>query len=401
MIFDNVQTAPPDAILGLTEAFNADTNPAKVNLSVGVYQDAEGKTPILETVREAEKHLLQSESSKSYRPIPGDAAYTRAVQELIFDDPSLADSGRLVTAHTPGGTGALRVAGDLLSRIHGQVTIHVSDPTWANHDAVFRAAGLTTATYPYYNAAAFGLDFDAMIAALEKIPAGDVVVLHACCHNPTGADPTPEQWEQIARTVAERQLVPLVDFAYQGFAEGLEPDALGVRTLARHVPEMLVASSFSKNFGLYNERTGALSIVAATPAAADAVFSQLKTVIRANYSNPPAHGGSIVTTILGDDGLRRQWEQEVAAMRDRINGIRQTFARALDERGVNLSPKGNDFITRQNGMFSFSGLSRDQVERLRREDSIYIVGSGRINVAGMNEQNVPVICDAIRKVTGS
>ena len=401
MIFDNVQTAPPDAILGLTEAFNADTNPKKINLSVGVYQDADGTTPILQTVREAERRLLESEKSKSYRPIPGDAAYNRAVQALMFDDPALTDSSRMVSAHTPGGTGALRVAGDLLCRIHGQVTVHVSDPTWANHDAVFRAAGLATATYPYYNASAFDLDFEAMMKGIEQVPAGDVIVLHACCHNPTGADPTAEQWERIATTLAQRRIVPLVDFAYQGLAEGLEPDALGVRALARHVPEMFIASSFSKNFGLYSERTGALSILAATPAAAEAVFSQLKTVIRANYSNPPAHGGSIVTTILGDAALRKQWEQEVAQMRDRINGIRATFARALDERGVKLSPDGNGFITRQKGMFSFSGLSREQVERLRKEDSIYIVGSGRINVAGMNQANVPLVCDAIRKVTGA
>lgn len=398
-MFETVQLAPPDAILGISEAFAKDPNPAKINLSVGVYKDASGKTPVLATVKEAEKRLLASEASKGYMPIDGSPAYNNAVQELLFGKGhEVIASKRAATAHTPGGTGGLRVAGDYIRKLHGPRTIWVSDPTWANHDAIFAASGLTVKTYPYFDAKSNGLNFDAMIAGLKQAAAGDVVLLHATCHNPTGVDPTPAQWETIAATVAERGLLPLVDFAYQGFATGIAEDAACLGVLLKQVKEMLIASSFSKNFGLYNERTGAMTVVAATADATEKVLSQVKVCVRTNYSNPPAHGGLIVTTILGDPALRSQWENEVAQMRSRIAGMRKLFVKSLSDRGVKLSPAGNEFIIHQNGMFSFSGLNKDQVAKLKEKYAIYIVGSGRINVAGMTEANMTPLCDAIANV---
>lgn len=395
-MFESVPTAPPDTILGLTEAFQRDERPHKINLSVGVYKDASGATPILDVVKEAEKRLIAKETSKGYKPISGDPAYGRVVRELLFGAASeLASGGLAATCHTPGGTGALRLAADYLAKLHPSAKVWLSEPTWDNHPKIFAAAGLECASYPYFDAAKNDLAFDAMLQGLEQVRAGDVVLLHACCHNPTGVDPSPEQWQRIADLLAAKGALPLVDFAYQGFGRGVDEDAEGVRALVQKVDEILICSSFSKNFGLYNERTGALTVKGKRAEEVAAVFSQLKTCARTNYSNPPAHGGSIVTTILSDPALKQSWRGEVAGMRDRINGMRSSFVETLKARGAS---RDFSFIVRQKGMFSFSGLTKAQVERLRDEHAIYIVGSGRINVAGMTEANMGPLCDAIVQV---
>jgi len=395
-MFENVPLAPPDSILGLTEAFKKDPNPKKINLSVGVYKDEKGETPIFNTVKKAEEKLLQSEKSKSYLSIEGSAEYGRVVRDLIFGEGhEVLSSKRAVTAHTPGGTAALRVAGDFIKCAFPTAKIWMSDPTWPNHPSVFKAAGLEVGTYPYFDSATNSLAFESMLAALKNLNQGDVVLLHGCCHNPTGIDPSRDQWAKIADVIAERKLLPLVDFAYQGLADGMREDAAGVLELCRPGAELLIASSFSKNFGLYNERVGALTAVAATEEAAQRVLSQIKTAIRANYSNPPFHGGAIVATILGDPLLKAEWEQEATEMRDRINTMRKLFVETLRAKGV----KGDySFIIRQRGMFSFSGLNKDQVERLKKEFGIYVVGSGRINVAGMTRTNIETLCEAVAKV---
>ena len=395
-MFKRLEMAPPDPILGLAEAFDNDPNPAKINLSIGVYKDAHGKTPILQTVKAAEEFILRHEATKSYLGIDGMPEYAAATRALIFGagHPIVAD--RLaVTAHAPGGTGALRVAADLIRNVRGDAAVWVSQPTWPNHPSVFRAAGLRVNSYPYFDPATNSLAFAEMRTALEKIPAGDVVVLHGCCHNPTGIDPTPAQWAAIADVVAARELLPLFDFAYQGFGEGLREDAGGILGLWRPGGEMLIASSFSKNFGLYNERVGALTLVAGTAAAAQAALSHIKICIRANYSNPPAHGAKIITTILGSPELRAEWEEELTGMRGRIWEMRRRFVTGLAAQGVT---RDFSFIARQHGMFSFTGLTKDQVRRLRDAYSIYIVDSGRINVAGLTETNLPVLCKAIAEV---
>ena len=395
-MFNRLEMAPPDPILGLAEAFNSDPNPAKLNLSIGVYKDADGKTPILQTVKTAEEFILRHESTKSYLGIDGMPEYAAAVRALIFgtDHPIVADR-QAVTAHAPGGTGALRVAADLIRNVRGDAGVWVSQPTWPNHPNVFRAAGLRVNSYPYFDPASNSLAFAEMLAALEKIPAGDVVVLHGCCHNPTGIDPTPAQWAAIADVIAARGLLPLFDFAYQGFGEGLREDAAGILGLWRPGGEMLIASSFSKNFGLYNERVGALTLVAGTAETAQTVLSHIKTCIRANYSNPPAHGAKIITTILGSPELTAAWEEEVAGMRARIRDMRRRFVAGLAAQGVT---RDFSFIAQQHGMFSFTGLTKEQVRRLRDAYSIYIVDSGRINVAGLTETNLPVLCKAIAEV---
>jgi aspartate/tyrosine/aromatic aminotransferase len=395
-MFELLEMGRPDAVLGLTEAFKKDSNPAKIDLGVGVYKDANGNTPIFNTVKEAERRLLDQEKTKSYLPIHGDAAYGAAVQALVFGAKHEAlQANRCRTAHTPGGTGALRVAGDFLKNMFPSTAIWMSEPTWANHPNIFAAAGLEVKTYPYYNPATKSLDFESMITTLRQVPQGDAVLLHACCHNPTGVDPTIEQWQLIADVAMERKFLPLVDFAYQGLGDGLDEDAAGVRALCRPGQEMLVSSSFSKNFGLYYERTGALTLVAGSADAAEKAFSHVKSAIRANYSNPPAHGAGIVTTILGDAHLRRQWEEEVSQMRDRINGMRGLFVQTLKKKGVQ---QDFSFIAKQRGMFSFSGLNKDQVDTLRNKYAIYIVGGGRINVAGISEANIDRLCTAIADV---
>lgn len=396
-MFEQIQTAPPDPILGLTSAFKQDNRPGKINLGVGVYKDETGATPILATVKKAEALILEREQTKSYLPIEGTPEYGAAVASLVLGSGNaVLDEGRSVTLHTPGGTGALRVGADFLRRFaRPDATVWVSDPTWVNHNGIFEAAGFKVKAYPYYDAEAKGLAFDSMMAALEQAPAGDIVLLHGACHNPSGIDPDGEQWAAIAALLARRGLVPFLDFAYQGLANGLSDDAVGVRGIAATCPELLVASSFSKNFGLYNERVGALTLVAASQPAARAAFSHLQQVARVNYSNPASHGGTIVTTILGDAALRKEWEAEVAAIRSRIQEMRSLFVETLKEVGVT---RDFSFIARQNGMFSFSGLTKDQVEALKRDHAIYIVGSGRLNVAGMTRANMGPLCQAIAKV---
>lgn len=398
-MFEHVAKAAPDPILGLTEAFKADKRTNKINLSVGVYKDANGGTPILESIKQAERALIEYELTKSYMPIDGSPAFGRCVQRLLLgkDHPLIAHN-RCTASHTPGGTGALRVAGDLIHQQMPKATIHLTDPTWANHAGIFGAAGVPTGKLPWFDAQANSLNLPGFLDALPNTTPGDFVLLHGCCHNPTGVDPTPEQWEQIAKAIAEQQLIPVVDFAYQGFAEGIDEDATGLRTLLEHNDEAMVCSSFSKNFGLYCERVGALVIIAKTPDEVDAVQSNVKICIRRNYSNPPAHGAAIVSTVLNDEQLTNQWIEELATMRGRVNGIRKTFAEALDKRDVKLAADGNGFITRQNGMFSFSGLDPQQVAALREQHAIYIVGSGRINVAGITEDNVDQLADAIAEV---
>lgn len=395
-MFDQFEWAPADAILGLGEAFAKDTNPAKINLSVGVYKDEGGNTPILECIKTAGQRVLESQTTKGYLGMQGSPAYTAAVLSLLFGEGhEVLESGRAAAAQTPGGTGALRVAGDFIRTMLPGAKVWLSDPTWANHAGIFKAAGLETATYPYFDPATNGIDFPAMLAAIEQMPEGDVILLHGCCHNPTGADPTPEQWSQIADAVNARGLLPLLDFAYQGFADGIEEDAVALRTLAQPGRELLVCSSFSKNFGLYNDRIGALTVVAGSSEAAQKAMSHVKLRIRTNYSNPPAHGAALVTTVLGDSELRAQWVEEVAGMRSRIHEMRRKFVDSLAAQGVD---RDFSFIINQRGMFSFSGLNKEQVATLRDEHSIYIVGSGRINVAGMTSANMETLTAAIASV---
>ena len=395
-MFETISPAPEDSILGLTEAFKKDQNPNKINLGVGVYKDGGGQTPVLSTVKEAEERLLRSEATKSYLPIDGLAAYAALSQAIVFgSEHDILRVGRAATVQTPGGTGALRVAADFVRRISPQATVWLSDPTWPNHPNVFGSAALQVQSYPYFEAETNGVAFDRMVAVLEAIPKGDVLLLHGCCHNPTGADLSSQQWQAVAALCAERGILPLLDFAYQGFGDGLDEDATGVRTVADHCREFLVATSYSKNFGLYNERVGAMTLVAANSEAAEAAHSHLKICVRTNYSNPPAHGGQIVAEILGDTELRKRWEVELAEMRNRINDMRHLFVETLDQQGA---VRDFSFIARQRGMFSYSGLTPEQVQALRERHSVYIVGSGRINVAGMTEANMDYLCEAIADV---
>ena len=398
-MFETVKAAPVDPILGLSEAFKADPAPHKINLSVGVYQDSTGATPLLPSVMEAARRVVASEKTKSYLPIPGAPEYARAVQALMFGlTHEIVQTKRAATSHTPGGTGALRVAADFIHQNFPAASVWMTQPTWPNHPQVFEAAGVPVKTFPYFDKATNGLALQAALEAISKMPQGDVILLHACCHNPTGIDPTPRQWRQIADAVYKQGLLPLLDYAYQGFAEGIEEDSIGLLTFCRPGCELIVCSSFSKNFGLYRERVGAVTFVAPDAAIVEKVQSQVKQAIRANYSNPPAHGAALVTTVLGDPELRRQWVGEVAEMRDRINGMRKLLVKKLAEHGV---PGDFSFIERQRGMFSFSGLTPQQVEALRDKHAIYIVGSGRINVAGITEANVDRLCAAVAEVVGS
>ncbi len=394
--FAKVEAAPPDPILGLTEAFNADKNPNKVNLGVGVYQDENGRVPVLATVREAERRWYEKEDSKSYLPIDGVPGYNKAVKELLFGaGAEIVNSGRVITVQALGGTGALRVGADFLRRFFPEAKVWISNPSWENHRALFEAAGFEVTTYPYYDAATHGLDFSAMFECVKNIPDGDVLLLHASCHNPTGVDLSEEQWHELADVLANKQIIPFLDFAYQGFYRGIEEDAYAVRLFANKGLQFLVASSFSKNFSLYRERVGALSFVTADEEEAKRVLSQVKRVIRTNWSNPPSHGAQVVALVLNDQELRAEWVEEVAQMRDRIRKMRHLFVTKLREKGID---RDFGFIERQNGMFSFSGLDAQTVERLRSEFSLYIVRSGRICVAAMNEKNIDYICDAIATV---
>jgi aspartate/tyrosine/aromatic aminotransferase len=398
-MFENVPVAPPDAIFGLMEIFRQDRNPDKVNLCAGVYKDGQGRTPVLAAVKEAERRILADEATKTYLPISGLETYAAAVQELIFGPESaIVGDGRAVTVQTPGGTGALRVAGDFLKSQAPDGTLWATAPTWPNHPQIFAAAGLAYETFPYFDTGTSRLAFDALLEGLARLKPGDIVLLHGCCHNPSGVDPNAEQWSGIADVLAERGALPLVDFAYQGFAEGLDEDAAAVRILCDRLPEVLVCSSYSKNFGLYKERVGALTAVAADAGTAKAVLSQLKATVRANYSNPPSHGALAVATVLADAELRRSWEDELRGMRERIRQVRLQLVEGLDQRGVRLSEDGNGFIAEQNGMFSFSRLNPEQVTALRERFAIYAVGSGRINVAGLTADNLDRVCDAVAAV---
>lgn len=392
-MFENIPAAPADPILGLADLFRADARTNKINLGIGVYKDETGKTPVLTSVKKAEQYLLENETTKNYLSIDGIPAFTTCTLELLFgkESPIIQDK-RAHAAQTPGGTGALRVAADFIANKTSAKRVWVSNPSWPNHKSVFNAAGLEVREYDYYDAANHQLDFAALQNSLEQAETGDVVLFHGCCHNPTGIDPTPEQWEALAEMSVAKGWLPLFDFAYQGFANGLEEDAQGLRIFAAKHDELLVASSYSKNFGLYNERVGACTLVAADSETADKAFSQIKATIRANYSNPPAHGGSVVATILGNEALRTIWEQELTDMRQRIQRMRQLFVNTLQEKGAE---QDFSFIIKQNGMFSFSGLTKDQVIRLRDEFGVYAVNSGRVNVAGMTPDNMAPLCEAI------
>lgn len=392
-MWQKIEAAPADSILGLTEAFRNDPSPHKVNLGVGVYKDEKGTTPILDCVKAAEKILFSEEDTKSYLPISGDPVYGREVQKLLFGiDSEVIVKGRAVTAHAPGGTGALRVGGELLKKFHPTAKVWISNPTWANHKGVFTTAGFELATYDYYNPTTKSVDFEAMLASLETVPAGDIVLLHACCHNPSGVDLNPEQWKTVAALGKEKGWTAFLDFAYQGFGDGVDEDRCAVEEFAATGVDFFVASSFSKNFGLYNERTGALTVVSPNAEEAAVAMSHLKSTIRVIYSNPPAHGGLVVALILSNEELHKQWLGELTAMRERIKAMREALVLGLTTRGVK---EDFSYITSQRGMFSFSGLSDSIVEWLRDNKAIYVVGGGRINLAGLTSSNIDYVCDAI------
>jgi aspartate/tyrosine/aromatic aminotransferase len=392
-MWKSIHPAPPDSILGLTEEFKKDQNPQKVNLGVGVYKDDAGNTPVLRCVKAAEKELLETQNSKSYLPISGDPAYAAAVQRLIFGGESdVISSERAATIHAPGGTGALRVGADLIQKFNPDAKVWVSSPTWANHNGIFGAAGFEITQYGYYDSKNKGLDFDKMMSDLEGVPAGDVVVLHTCCHNPSGVDLNGDQWKQVASLAAKNAWIPFLDFAYQGFGDGVDEDRFAVEQFAAAGIDFFVASSFSKNFGLYNERTGAITVVTTSGAEASVAMSHLKTVVRTNYSNPPAHGGLVTTMILNTPELHTMWLEELAAMRDRIINMRKSLVAGLAAQGVD----GDfSFIEKQRGMFSFSGWSDDVVSSLRKNSNIYVVGGGRINLAGLTTANIDYVCKAV------
>ena len=388
--------APPDAILGLAEAYRNDPRPNKVNLSAGVFVDETGKTPMLKTVIEAERRLAASAATKLYRPIDGEVAYRDAVRDLVLGGGHEAvTSGRALATQTPGGTGGLRVAADLLRQTGASETLWMSEPTWPNHPQLFHAAGFKIRTYPYTDATGRRIDEDALLAALGEASPGDVVLLHGACHNPTGVDPSPELWRRIGDLVEERRLLPLVDLAYQGFGDGLVEDAAGLHELVRPGAELLVSTSFSKTFSLYAERVGALMVIARSAADANAVQTHVKAAIRVNYSNPPAHGADIVRTILNDPALRPQWEAELAAMRARIKDNRRALVAALEARRIPGDWAG---IATQRGMFALLGLTAHQVAQLKEEHGVYVVGKGRINVAGFTPDNLGTFADALGSV---
>ena len=395
-IFTAVEMAPRDPILGLNEQFNADPNPAKVNLGVGVYFNDEGKLPVLRCVAEAEKLLLAAPKPKNYLPIDGLAAYDKAVQGLVFGAESDAvKGGRVATIQALGGTGGLKVGADFLKRLNPAAKVLISDPSWENHRAIFNNAGFTVETYPYYDAATRGIRFDAMLAGLRAAPAGTVVVLHACCHNPTGCDIEPAQWEQVAAACQSAGLVPFLDMAYQGFVVGITEDGAAVQCFLRTGMNFFVSTSFSKSFSLYGERVGALSVVCGSTEECSRVLSQLKIVIRTNYSNPPTFGATVVATVLTTPALRAQWEEELGGMRERIKAMRNALVAKLQAAGV----KGDlSYITTQMGMFSYSGLAKEQMQRLRSEFGVYGVDSGRICVAALNSRNIDAVASALVKV---
>ena len=395
--FASVEQVPGDPILGLTEAYNADSRPNKVNLGVGIYYDENGRIPLLRAVQKIEQQLALDAKPRGYLPIDGLAAYDKATQELLFGaESALVASGRVATSQTVGGSGALRVGADLLKKLLPTSTIAISNPSWENHRAVFGAAGFEVVDYTYFDAASHGLNFDGMLADLAKLEPGTVVLLHACCHNPTGADLSREQWKQLAGLLKERNLFPFVDIAYQGFDKGIEADAYAVRLLAAEgIDSYVVASSYSKSFSLYGERVGALSVVSATAAEAKAVQSQVKRIIRTIYSSPSTHGAALVAGVLTSPELRDVWEQELTEMRERIHALRAGLVAKL----AALGAPEFEFIQRQAGMFSYSGLTKSQVDRLRDEFAIYAVGTGRICVAALSQRNLDYVAQAVATVS--
>jgi aromatic-amino-acid transaminase len=395
-LFSAVEMAPRDPILGLNEQFNADTNPHKVNLGVGVYYDDEGKLPLLQCVRAAEKQMMEAPKARGYLPIDGIAAYDSAVKTLVFGAESEPiKSGRIATVQGLGGTGGLKVGADFLKRVNPNAKVLISDPSWENHRALFSQAGFTVEAYPYYNAAKRGIDFDGMLTALNVAPEGTIVVLHACCHNPTGYDITAEQWDQVIAAVKARKLVPFLDMAYQGFGHGIAEDGAVIGKFLASAQDFFVATSFSKSFSLYGERVGALSVLCADKEEAGRVLSQLKIMIRTNYSNPPTHGAQVVATVLNTPELRTLWEKELGDMRLRIKQMRLALVEKLKAAGVR---QDMSFITQQIGMFSYSGMTKAQMERLRNEFGVYGVDSGRICVAALNSKNIGYVCESIAKV---
>ena len=390
MLFESLQAAPADAILGLITEHKNDPRPEKIDLGVGVFRTAEGETPVLDVVKLAEQRLVDTQESKAYIGTAGDPNFNAAMQDLIFSNS--ADPDRIATIQAPGGSGSLRVAASLILRARPDAKVWVSDPTWANHIPLLGGAGVTLEAYPYYDTDKHAIRIDAMIDALGKADAGDVVLLHACCHNPSGMDPSEEEWEAIADVVVKRELVPFIDMAYQGFAQSLSDDAFAVRHFAGRVPEMIVSGSCSKNFGLYRDRVGSLSMVAADKASRDIVFSQINSIVRTIYSVPPDHGAVVVSTILNDPDLRAAWRVELAEMRSRLREMRVLLNEALLEKAP-----GHDFshLVRATGMFCFLGIPEDQVNRLKRDYGVYMVGSSRINTAGITAKNVNYLADAI------
>jgi aromatic-amino-acid transaminase len=395
-ILSRVEMAPGDPILGVTEAFVADQNPKKVNLGVGVYYDDNGKVPLLECVKRVEKLRVESGPTRPYLPIDGLAAYDRAVQELVFgaDCPAVKEK-RVVTVQALGGTGGLKIGADFLKRFSPGAEIWISDPSWENHRQLFEAAGFKVNVYPYYDAASHGVNFAGMLQALKTMPAGAIVVLHACCHNPTGVDLSEAQWNQVLEVVKQRELLPFLDFAYQGFGDGVEADAYAARLFARSTSPVFLSSSFSKSFSLYGERVGALSIVASSADEAARTLSQMKRVVRTNYSNPPTHGSQVVAAVLGTPELRAIWEQELGVMRERIKAMRKALVERIKQR---VPSADFGFVIAQRGMFSYSGLTKEQVARLRKEYSIYAIDTGRICVAALNTKNIDYVADAIATV---
>ncbi len=395
-LFGTVEMAPRDPILGLNEQFNADPNPAKVNLGVGVYYDDNGKLPLLECVLAAEKQMMQAPKARGYLPIDGIAAYDAAVQGLVFGaDSEPVKSGRVATVQAIGGTGGLKVGADFLKRLNPDAKVLISDPSWENHRALFTNAGFTVESYPYYDAATRDINFAGMLAALNGAPAGTIVVLHACCHNPTGYDITPAQWDQVIAAVKAKNLVPFLDMAYQGFGHGITEDGAVIGKFVAAGLDFFVSTSFSKSFSLYGERVGALSVLCTNREEADRVLSQLKIVIRSNYSNPPTHGGAVVALVLGTPELRALWEKELTGMRVRIKAMRQKLVDGLKAAGVK---QDMSFITAQIGMFSYSGLSKEQMVRLRNEFGVYGTDTGRMCVAALNSKNIDYVCASIAKV---
>lgn len=395
VMFGNLKALPADPILGLLAKYREDANPQKIDLGVGVYKDEAGHTAILDCVKAAEKFRHDNEDTKVYIGPTGSPLFNEEMSKLIFGDHQVLSTYRARTVSTPGGTGALRVAAEFIKSCKAGATIWVSNPTWANHTGLFEAAGLTVKTYPYYDYETKALDFDGMLNALKEVSADDAVLLHACCHNPSGMDLSQEQWQQVAEVAKDKSFLPVIDMAYQGFGDGLDEDAYGLRLMADTVEEMIVCSSCSKNFGLYRERIGATTIIGKSSSAVDVAYSVLLAVVRVIYSMPPAHGAALVETILSSDELRHQWFNELAGMRDRINGNRRLIVEKLIENGVT-----RDFshITRQKGMFSFLGITPEQVQQLQDDYSIYMVGSSRMSIAGIANSNVDYLAKSIAAV---